>query len=111
MKFLLISGEILKNKSLTPTDKILVSYLYNLNKAGNSFFGSLDYLSTEFGIPVGTLEKSLKKLLDNNLIEKHVDGYKLSCTIELIATFVFEQKDYVNLNQVVAQVAQSFKGG
>lgn len=77
MKFLLIDGELLVNKSLTPTDKMIISYINNLSRSGKCFYGTHAFLSDQLGVRYDYLENRLTKLLEADILLASKEGITL----------------------------------
>jgi len=77
MKFLLIDGELLVNKSLTPTDKMIISYMNNLSRSGKCFYGTRAFLCDQLGVNYDYLEKRLTKLLEHDILLSSKEGITL----------------------------------
>lgn len=87
MKFLALDGDLLKNQNLTPTDKMIVQFLFNLNKSGKIYFGDFSYLAKELGIKSDYCEKRFLFLESKNLIAKDSVGWSLKVPFWQIVNF------------------------
>jgi hypothetical protein len=87
MKFLAIDGDLLKNTSLNPTDKLICSFLFNLSKAGKGYWGSYEYLSGEFGLRTDYLEQRFIFLEQKGIIHKNEVGWFLKMPFWEICNF------------------------
>jgi hypothetical protein len=77
MKFLLIDGNLLVNKSLTPADKMIISYVNNLACSGKCFYGTYAFLCDQLGIRYDYLEKRLNALLEVGILVSSKEGITL----------------------------------
>lgn len=87
MKFLLVDGVLLKNTYLNPTCKFILSFLYNLSKQGKGFWGSFEYLASEFGVGSDYITKQFEYLEKKGLIKKNELGYFLAAPWYQITDF------------------------
>lgn len=75
MKFIVIEGELLKNTAFTPTDKLILTFLHNLNKAGKAYWGDPAYLAGEFGVGNDYIQKRFDFLESKAVIKKNEIGW------------------------------------
>lgn len=87
MKFLSINGDLLANTHLNPTDKLIVSFLYNLGQGGKAFFGSFEYLGREFGLNSEYIEKRFLFLEGKKIIKKAPAGWVLEMPLYELINF------------------------
>jgi len=78
MKFLLIEGELLENSSFTPTDKFILQFVRNLNKANKVYFGEAPWLAKQFGVGADYIQKRFDFLEENGLIIKNSAGWTMN---------------------------------
>lgn len=81
MKYLSIDGDLLANKSIGGTDKLIISFIWNLQKGNKSFYGTHIYLADVLGIRYEFLEKRFQKLLQVNLLHTTPNGIELTYSI------------------------------
>ena len=93
MKFLTIDGGLLSNTHLNPTDKIILSILYNLSKGQKKFFGSFAYLAKEIGLSEEYVEKRFTFLEKNKIVKKGEGGWFLDLPFYLISSFDGKNND------------------
>lgn len=89
MKFLVLDGALLRNTSFTPADKLIISYIYGLEKAGREFYGSLPWLSMELGIALDYLEKRITRLVEFGIIVIFGNKYRLNLAFDDICEYKF----------------------
>jgi len=85
MKYLSIDGLLLANKTIGGTDKLIISFIWNLQKGNKSFYGTHPYLADVLGIRYEFLEKRFNKLIQVGLLHATNNGIELSETIEQVA--------------------------
>lgn len=78
MNYLLIEGELLSNSSYTPTDKMLLQIIRNMDKVGKALWASPAWLATELGLEDEFIRKRLSWLEANSIIWKNERGYVLN---------------------------------
>lgn len=111
MKYLIIDGELLKNTTLKPTDKFILSYMYNLEKSGNNFYGALPFLSNEIGLPLDFIKKRINVLFDWGLIRADEKGIYLNKTWPEIQYFDNTVKLDEALSKIASAMSAKFGGG
>lgn len=111
MKYLIIDGEILKNPIFKPTDKLILSYMYNLEKSGNNFYGALPFLSQEFGLPLEFMKKRINQLFEWGIIRADEKGIYLNKTWVEIQNFDNLIKIDEALHKIAVQMSSNFGGG
>lgn len=85
MKYLSIDGELLQNKTIGPAQKLIISFIGNLNKGGKKYYGTHLYLAQTLGIRYDHLEKQMALLLKAGVLEVTEEGIELSLSIAQIA--------------------------
>jgi hypothetical protein len=103
MKFLILDGELLKNKNFTLCDKIIISYVYNLHKAGKFFFGELSHFCEEIGSPKEQVKKRFDLLVTKGILELTTYGCTLKMDIEDIKIY----DDRINIQEAFKMMAES----
>jgi hypothetical protein len=78
MKFLVLDGVLLVNKSLYPGDKMIVSYIHNLSIAGKCFYGSHAFLADQLGMRLDFIEKRISALLEGEILVSSKEGITLN---------------------------------
>lgn len=78
MNYLLIEGELLSNSSYTPTDKMLLQIIRNMDKVGKALWASPKWLGDELGLEEEFIRKRLGWLEVNKVIWKNERGYVLN---------------------------------
>lgn len=86
MKYLAIDGELLANKTIGGTDKLIISFIWNLEKGGKSFYGTHIYMADTLGIRYDFFEKRFTKMLQVGLLYAANDGIRLKFPIDQTAT-------------------------
>jgi hypothetical protein len=85
MKYLAIDGGILVNKTIPPTDKLILAYVSNLNKADKFFYGTYAYMAETLGIRYSYFEVRIEKLLEVGLLKQTKEGMQLGFPLHIIA--------------------------
>jgi biotin operon repressor len=93
MNYLVIDGKLLKNKTWTMADKVLLSYIFNLKKAGKKFFGTANYLSSELGASEEALTKRINHLISQNILTRNADGITLAISFEELINYEIEKSN------------------
>jgi len=99
----MIDGELLKNEVLKPTDKLILSYIYNLEKSGNKFFGAVPFLQKEFGMSAEYLKKRFNQLLTWGILRADEQGIYLNMDWSKIQKF----DDTVKFEDAIAKIAEA----
>lgn len=107
--FLMIPGEILLNHGLGATDKLILSYMYQLSKGNKAFFGSMVYLSKALGVDVKIIGSRIKRLQEVNLIEQSPSGLRLAVTIEFLGEWHYNSMSDDILQKMAQQLADGFR--
>ena len=110
MKYLIIDGELLKNEVLKPTDKIILSYMYNLEKTGNNFYGALPFLAKEIGLPIEYIKGRFNQLFNWQLIRADEKGVYLNKPWIEIQYFDNTVKIEDALQVIASEMAKKFGG-
>jgi len=108
MNFLTISGELLKNTTLRADDKLILSYIYNLKKAGKTFFGSTEYLSKELGMKKSNLEKRFETMEKFGLLKKTGNGITLQPDWDDVINFAIHEANVAVLDRLAIAIAGKF---
>lgn len=87
MKFLIIDGALMKNKVISAPGKLIISYIYNLEKAGKCYFGGLDYLSDQLGLSFEVTSTFIHKYVKYGLLRQDPDGLRLNHDFSFYTTF------------------------
>lgn len=82
MNYLLIEGDLLQNSSFTPTDKMLLQIIRNMDKVGKALWASPKWLGEELGCEEEFIRKRLGWLEANKVIWKNERGYVLNADWE-----------------------------
>lgn len=61
-QFLVIKQDILQDKNLTSTDKLILAYIYGFLNSGNPFYSSTKEISRFLGISTRQVVRSINKL-------------------------------------------------
>ena len=81
-----IPKAIYQNDKLTPTDKLILSDIYNLCAEGGDYFKTNDTIAKEVNISVPSVSRSIKKLINLNYIKCEYNGR--SRLIKMISTLI-----------------------
>jgi len=87
MKFIIIDGALLRNKSLVPGGKLIISYLSNLQKAGKCYYGGFEYLSDVLGLSLEVTTKICQSYFKRGLIKQDSDGIRLTHDFSFYCTY------------------------
>lgn len=109
MNFLIIDGKLLKNKVFTAADKVLLSYIFNLKKAGKKFFGTMNYLSSELGAPEELLSKRINFLIEKGVLYRSHDGIQLALEYDELIDFQLAKQNEALLEKLSEVLANKFK--
>lgn len=109
MKFLIIDGKLLKNKTFLMADKVLLSYIFNLQKAGKKFFGTINYLSDELGSSEESLEKRINFLIERGVLRRCADGIELTLEYEDLINYQYEKANVATLEKLSEILINKFK--
>lgn len=101
MKFLVIDGELLANETFKPTDKLILSYMYNLEKGGKKFFGGEHFIGKELGLKTEFIKKRMNQLNNWGLIQASESCIILSKSWEYIVNFT----DQVDISKAFEEIA------
>lgn len=85
MKYLSIDGELLGNNTIGPAQKIIISFIGNLNKGGKKYYGTHLYLAQTLGIRYDHVEKTMATLLKAGILNVSEEGIELDMPIAQIA--------------------------
>lgn len=86
-RFLTIPGEILHNRSLNFSEKVVLAQIYNFCKDGKECFASNEYLSILLGVDEKILIKIIDALVSFGLISEFAGRKNLAVNLEFIKTF------------------------
>jgi hypothetical protein len=87
--------------------KVLLAYLYNMQKSGKHYWGSDEYLASNLGIEMVDLDKSLSKLEKLSIVRRDSEnGLWLNLTLAEIAEF-----DAIQANTVENSFLKSLRRG
>ena len=81
-----IPKAIYQNDKLTPTDKLILSDIYNLCAEGGDYFKTNDTIAKEVNISVPSVSRTIKKLIKLNYIKCDYNGR--SRLIKMISTLI-----------------------
>tara|TARA_R100001015_G_C4629754_1_gene190846 strand:+ start:1119 stop:1766 length:648 start_codon:yes stop_codon:yes gene_type:complete len=81
-----IPKAIYQNDKLTPTDKLILSDIYNLCAEGRDYFKTNDTIAKEVNISIPSVTRSIKKLIKFNYIKCEFNGR--SRLIKMISTLI-----------------------
>lgn len=93
MKFLMIQGELLRNKQINPTMKLIISYLYNLSKNGKCYFGGYQYMSDILGISEKNFTQNMASLVAAGMVVQTTEGLTLGRDLTYFSNFSREMLD------------------
>ena len=82
----LIPKAIYQNDKLTPTDKLILSDIYNLCAEGGDYFKTNETIAKEVNISVPSVSRTIKKLINLNYIKCEYNGR--SRLIKMISTLI-----------------------
>lgn len=107
MKFIIIDQVVLNNYNFKAVDKLVISYIMNLQKGGKKFYGSVQYLSKELGITVDLIAESLNFLTLNNVLAHSAAGISIAVPFYQLAFFITHQDK--SLKELSKALADKFK--
>jgi DNA-binding MarR family transcriptional regulator len=81
-----IPKAIYQNDKLTPTDKLILSDIYNLCAEGGDYFKTNETIANEVNISIPSVSRTIKKLINLNYIKCEYNGR--SRLIKLISTLI-----------------------
>ena len=81
-----IPKAIYQNDKLTPTDKLILSDIYNLCAEGGDYFKTNETIAKEVNISVPSVSRTIKKLINLNYIKCEYNGR--SRLIKMISTLI-----------------------
>ncbi len=108
MKFLIIDGELLKNTLYTPTDKMIICYVHNLESSGKYFFGGIGYLANELGVAGDYLKKRFDKLIYWGILRADPDAVRMNLGWDQIVHFRTEYEIADALRDAMKDIAAKF---
>ena len=81
-----IPKAIYQNDKLTPTDKLILSDIYNLCAEGGDYFKTNETIAKEVNISIPSVSRTIKKLINLNYIKCEYNGR--SRLIKMISTLI-----------------------
>ena len=81
-----IPKAIYQNDKLTPTDKLILSDIYNLCAEGGDYFKTNETIAKEVNISIPSVSRTIKKLISLNYIKCEYNGR--SRLIKMISTLI-----------------------
>lgn len=87
MKFLIIDGALMRNKVITAPGKLIISYIYNLERAGKCYFGGVEYLADVLGLSLETTSQYLHGYFKHGLLRQDTDGIRLNHDFSYYTTY------------------------
>lgn len=86
-RFLLIPGEILSCRNLSPMEKFLAAFIYNTTKDGRECYASNEWLSVLFGCKESQIEKFLENLIQAGIVNEFAGRKSLAVSLEFFKIY------------------------
>jgi predicted transcriptional regulator len=68
--FIKVSTELRRRKDISPTEKLIISYLLSFQSNNQVCFQTEDELSFELGMPIRTIKRTIKRLVEVGVFYK-----------------------------------------
>lgn len=80
--YIVLQGWMVQELGLKGAELLVFAIIYEFSQGGESTYqGGEKYLSYASGLPIPTVRKALKRLMEKGLIVKLMDGYRVTMPI------------------------------
>lgn len=90
MKFMMIDGILLRNRTLQPLDKLIISYIHGFESQGRDCWASEEFMAVELGVSQDAVSKRMSKLIEFDILGRVGNTYVVAQAWHKVVNFSLE---------------------